>query len=116
MGTACAKHPERAGTTECRGCRASLCAACALLTPQGNWCSAECAVVHKALSAKPKEDPVARRMGLALKVMLAFAMMLGLMLLFHAAASRGVKAAKPFDLLGRLFESLGVLTKRESGR
>ena len=72
-------------------------------------------MLHKALHAKPKEDPLLRRMGWAGKVVLAFGLLLGLMLLFHAAAARGVRAAKPFDLLGRLFESLEVLKKREAG-
>lgn len=110
----CARHPERPGTADCRGCRMPLCAACAVVTPQGSWCSAECAVVHKALQTAPKEDPLLRRAGWAGRI--AAVLLLGLLGLIgvHLAASKGWKAAKAVDVLGRFFEGLDNL-KRNRG-
>lgn len=112
MPKTCANHPDRPGTTECRQCRKAVCASCAVLTPQGSWCSAECGVVYKALSAKPKDDPLARRAGWAGKLIAVFSLALIAMLGIHAAAARGVKPAKAVDLLGRLFEGLDMLKKK----
>ncbi len=116
MAKACAKHPERPGTADCRGCGVGLCASCAVLTPQGSWCSAECAVVHRALATKPKEDPLLRKAGWAGKIVGVFLAVLLVMIGIHAAAVRGVKAAKALDVLGRLFDSLEVLKTRRAER
>jgi hypothetical protein len=112
----CVRHPERPGTADCRGCRAAVCTACAVVTPQGSWCSAECAVVHKALQAKPAEDPLLRRAGWAGRI--AAVLLLGLLVLIgvHLAASRGLRAAKAVDVLGRFFEGLGNLKVRGTER
>lgn len=116
MPAACAKHPERPCTAECRHCRAALCAACVVVTPQGSWCSAECGVVHKALGTKPKDDPLLRRAGWAGKIVSVFSLLLLVLLGVHWAASRGVKPAKAFDVLGRLFEGLDMLKRKGSQR
>ena len=114
MAKACATHPDRPGTAECRRCRRPLCAACAVVTPQGTWCSAECGVLHKALKAASREDPLLRRAGWAGKIVGLFFLLLVLMIGIHLAASRGVKAAKALDVLGRLFDGLDILKARGS--
>lgn len=83
-----------------------------MLTPQGSWCSAECGVLFRALSAKPPDDPLMRRAGWAGKIVAVFSLLLVVMLGVHAAASRGVKPAKAIDVLGRLFEGLDMLKKK----
>jgi hypothetical protein len=83
-----------------------------VVTPQGSWCSAECGVVHRALNAKPAEDPLMRRAGWAGKIIAVFSLLLLVMLAVHWAAARGVKPAKAIDVLGQLFEGLDMLKKR----
>ena|SRR5688572_30944823 len=116
MAKACANHPERPGTAECRQCRKPVCASCAVVTAQGSWCSAECGVVHRALATKPKEDPLMRRAGWAGKVIALFSLLLLALLAIHWAAARGVKPAKTLDILGQLFDGLDMLKKKGMGR
>ncbi|HEX7901929.1 MAG TPA: B-box zinc finger protein [Planctomycetota bacterium] len=116
MAKACANHPERPGTAECRQCRKPVCAACVVVTAQGSWCSAECGVVHRALQTKPKEDPLMRRAGWAGKLIAIFSLLLLVLLGVHAAAARGVKPAKAIDILGQLFEGLDMLKKKGTPR
>lgn len=112
MPKPCANHPDKPGTAECRQCRKPVCASCAVVTPQGSWCSAECGVVHRALSAKPKEDPLLRKAGWAGKIIAVFSLLLVVLLAVHWAASRGIKPAKAIDILGQLFEGLDMLKKK----
>ena len=116
MPKACANHPDRPGTAECRQCRKPVCASCAVMTAQGSWCSAECGVVFRALSAKPKEDPLMRRAGWAGKIIAIFSLLLVALLAVHGAAARGLKPAKAIDILGQLFEGLDMLKKKGTPR
>ena len=116
MPKACANHPDRPGTAECRQCRKPVCASCAVMTAQGSWCSAECGVVHRALNATLKEDPLMRRAGWAGKLVVIFSLLLVVVLGVHWAAARGVKAAKAVDILGQLFEGLDMLKKKGTQR
>ena len=116
MAKPCANHPERPGTAECRQCRKAVCSSCAVVTAQGSWCSAECGVVHRALNAKPKEDPLLRRAGWAGKIIAVFSLLLVVLLGVHWAAGRGMKPAKAIDILGQLFEGLDMLKKKGTER
>ena len=116
MPKACANHPDRPGTAECRQCRKPVCASCAVVTAQGSWCSAECGVVFRALSAKTKDDHLMRRAGWAGKLIGIFSLLLVVLLAVHWAAARGVKPAKAIDILGQLFEGLDMLKKKGTPR
>jgi hypothetical protein len=86
------------------------------VTAQGSWCSAECGVVHKALRTAPREDPLLRKAGWAGKLVGLFFGLLVVLIGVHLAASRGVKAAKAIDVLGRLFDGLDILKTRGTQR
>lgn len=107
MGKGCGRHPDRPAAVACGRCRAPACVACALVTPQGSFCSPECAAQARALRRGAGEAPAARRPGEALRALAATALAaLAAVVLIHLAARAGVPWADRADVVGKLLRSV----------
>ena len=106
MAKTCFNHPDAPATTMCHQCHRPICKSCSLVSPQGIFCSPECALLHRDAKSRLQEgEPKAMtRLETILKLLVAFVLICLGFGGIHMAAER-VPRLKKIDLLGRVMNS-----------
>lgn len=100
MAKTCLAHPDRPAVSMCHHCHKPVCAACAVVTPQGKFCSPECGLLFRDFRERAGELKKAGELGTGVKVVL---LLLAMVLITFAAG-----IAVRYGLVPRLLKNAEV--------
>ncbi len=99
MGKVCVNHKDAPAMTMCHRCHKPVCTPCTLVTPQGSFCSPECAVMFREFKDKLKEEKE-RPTGFFTKAAAVFVLTVVGFMGVHAAATHGATPLQRVDVIG----------------
>ena len=112
MPKSCINHKETPSVTMCHQCHHPLCKPCSLITPQGTFCSPECAILNRDFKEKLKEPKPKEMGGFFTKTAAAFVLMIVGFMGIHMAATHGMSKLKRIDVIGMI---LNLAARRSEG-